>query len=176
MKTVTNKPILIKPSDRYRHAFLAMAAEYQQAGESYRHHELGQSSFAAFLELVDNDDQGIGLPAGYAPMTHFWLVKDEAILGESRLRHCLTPALEIEGGHIGYSIRPSQRHKGYGTLILALTLEQARGRGLRRIRVTCDTDNLASARVIEKNSGHLSGRTISNRSGQQIYQYWIDLL
>jgi len=97
------------------------------------------------------------------------------ILGESRLRHSLTPALEHHGGHIGYVIRPSQRRKGYGTLILALTLEKARALGIQRVRITCDTDNTGSVRIIEKNGGILSAQVISERSGKLISQYWIDL-
>lgn len=170
-----NKPRLIKPSNEHKLEFLEMMADYQQAGESYSQHQLAQQDFAAYLTQVRNDAQGIGLPAGYAPMTAFWLVKNDVILGESRLRHYLTPTLEIEGGHIGYSIRPSQRLKGYGTLILALTLEQAKEVALRRIRITCDTDNLASVRVIEKNGGLLSGYAISSRTGKRISQYWLDL-
>ena len=109
-------------------------------------------------------------------MTTYWLVKDnEIVLGESRLRHRLTPALENEGGHIGYAIRPRQRRKGYGTCILRLTLEKARDMGLDRVLVTCDTDNLASARIIEKNGGALAGYGISPQSGIQVSQYWIDL-
>jgi len=170
-----NKPILMSPSDQYQREFLEMAADYRQAGESYSQHRLAEQDFAAYLAQVAHDAQGIGLPAGYAPMSSFWLVKDGVIVGESRLRHYLTPALEIEGGHIGYAIRPSERGKGYGTLILALTLEQAKMRGLQRIRVTCDTDNLASVRVIEKNGGQLAGQAISTRTGKPIFQYWIDL-
>jgi predicted acetyltransferase len=170
-----SKPVLISPSDQYQQEFLEMVADYQQAGESYSQHQLAQQDFAAYLAQVRNDAQGIGLPAGYAPMSSFWLVKDRGIVGESRLRHYLTPALEVEGGHIGYAIRPSERGKGYGTLILALTLAQARSLGLQRIRVTCDTDNLASVRVIEKNGGQLAGQTISTRTGKPIFQYWIAL-
>ena len=65
-----------------------------------------------------------------------------------------------EGGHIGYVIRPSERRKGYGTLILGLALVQAHACGLDRVRFTCNTENIASARIIEKkwrNPGQLRG-------------------
>jgi predicted acetyltransferase len=41
--------------------------------------------------------------------------------------------------------------------------------------VTCDTDNIASARIIEKNGGLLSGHSTSPRSGKSVSQYWINL-
>lgn len=168
--------VLIKPSSDYQREFLDMITEYQKIGENHKHEGLARENFAAYLRKLQNDSQGVDLPEKYVPGTTFWLVRDDrVILGESRLRHYLTPALEVEGGHIGYNIRPSQRGKGYGTLILALTLERAGKLGLRRIRVTCDTDNIASARIIEKNGGILSGQAISTWSGKLISQYWIEL-
>ena len=109
------------------------------------------------------------------PENTFWLVLNSRILGRSKLRHWLTPELEHEGGHIGYDIRPSERRKGYGTLILELTLKRAKSLGFGRVLLTCDTDNVASARIIEKNGGKHSGQAVSNRSGKPISQYWIEL-
>ena len=109
-------------------------------------------------------------------MTLFWLVRGgTAIVGTSQLRHTLTPDLEHEGGHIGYNIRPSQRRKGYGTRLLGLLLGKARGLGLQRVLLTCDTDNVASARIIEKNGGRLDSDGISGKSGKPISRYWIEL-
>lgn len=110
------------------------------------------------------------------PESTHWLVRDgTTFVGFSRLRHRLAPALEHHGGHVGYAIRPSERGKGYGTRILALTLNKAREMGLDRVLVTCDTDNLASVRVIEANGGVLQNQSVSNRSGKMISRYWISL-
>jgi predicted acetyltransferase len=169
--------VLIEPARDYKLEFLDMVSEYQKAGEKYNRHATAREDFEDYLRKVRADSQSSGLPDGYVPMTDYWMIGDDrVVLGESRLRHYLTPRLEVEGGHIGYSIRPSQRRKGYGTLILALTLERARQLNLRRVRITCDTDNVASARIIEKNGGKLSGQAISQWSGVLISQYWIDLL
>ncbi|HLL72624.1 MAG TPA: GNAT family N-acetyltransferase [Pyrinomonadaceae bacterium] len=112
---------------------------------------------------------------GTSPTAHFFSSTREKWSGTARLRHQLTPALEHEGGHIGYDIRPSARRRGFGTLILALTLERARILGLARALLTCDTDNTASARIIERNGGALAARVVSNRTGKLISQYWIEL-
>jgi len=171
--------ILLVPSLKLKDGFLRMAAEFQDEGIIYSHHERARSDFDAFLEEMRGYARGLNLPADHVPWTNFCLVrKDEGgdtILGESRLRHYLSPALEVEGGHIGYAIRPSARRQGYGTRILALTLEKARDRGLRRVLVTCDADNFASRRIIEKNGGMLSGQAISPRTGVPVLQYWIEL-
>jgi predicted acetyltransferase len=168
--------VLVEPKTELKIAFQEMVLEYRAAGEYYTHHETALSDFVVFMAGIQSLLKGTNLPPNLVPMTTYWLVKDkEIVLGESRLRHRLTPALQNEGGHIGYAIRPAQRRKGYGTCILKLTLEKAREMGLDRVLVTCDTDNLASARIIEKNGGALAGYGISPQSGIQVSQYWIDL-
>jgi len=56
-------------------------------------------------------------------------------------------------GHIGYSIRPSERGKGYGNAILRLVLEKAKGYGLSEVLLQCNEKNIASQKVIENNGG-----------------------
>ena len=138
--------------------------------------ERAQGDIAAYVQRLQDFSQGVGLKKGVVPESTYWLVKDgTTFIGFSRLRHRLVPALEHHGGHVGYAIRPSERRKGYGTRLLALTLDKARERGLDRVLVTCDTDHVASVRVIEKNGGVLENQVISTRSGKRISRYWIAL-
>ncbi len=174
---------LVEPSLALGDAFWALLEDFRAAGEI--HHVPGSgagselATFARealpdFIRRLDERTRGIGL---HVPDSPFWLVRrsDGAVLGVSSLRHRLIPALEDVGGHIGYSIRPSERCKGYGTRILALTMEQARARGLGHLLLTCDTENLGSARVIEKNGGVLASSGFSARSGTHVSRYWIAL-
>ena len=85
------------------------------------------------------------------------------------------PHLEKEGGHIGYNIRPTERKKGYGTAILSLTLAKARGLGLKEVIVTCDSDNVGSLVIIEKNGGQHISTAASDHSGKQVNRYKIVL-
>ena len=96
---------------------------------------------------------GRNLPGGYVPASVFWLVENGEFIGEGSIRHWLTPALERFGGHIGYAVRPSRWNQGYGTIQLALLLAEAFNLGIRQALVTCDDDNAASYRVMEKNGG-----------------------
>ena len=57
------------------------------------------------------------------------------------------------GGHIGYWVRPSERGRGYGKLMLRLALPKARRLGIHNALVTCDLGNTASRKVIEANGG-----------------------
>lgn len=111
----------------------------------------------------------------YVRRRAFWLVDETGrILGGSGLRERGTPFLLYEGGHIGYDIRPSERRKGYGTLILALTLQKAREMGFKRVMLSCEPDYLPSVQVIVKNGGKFENTVISHR-GTPKARYWIDL-
>lgn len=171
---------LITPTCNLHSEFLDMLAEYQQVGESRMFDQnnltLIQENFSSYIQHLENNSKGINLKPSFVPATNFWLVINrKVILGESQLRHWLVPNLEHRGGHVGYMIRPSQRNKGYGTKILAMTLTKARNMGLKRVLLTCNQDNLASARVIQKNQGKLTSEGFLENSDKVISRYWIDL-
>lgn len=164
---------LIEPAEELRPEFLAMAEEYALAGDARYRPAL--EDFPAFLRRLLDGARGVGLRPGGVPCSTFWLTTGRRPVGVSRIRHRLTPELEDEGGHVGYDIRPSERMKGYGKLILTLTLAEARRLGLKRALLTCDADNVASAKVIEWNGGRLRSQAVSERSGKLISRYWIEL-
>ncbi len=103
------------------------------------------------------------------------MLNDNTLLGRSSIRHELTEHLRTLGGHIGYTIRPSQRKKGYGTAILALSLIETKNIGLKKVLVTCDESNKASAKIIEKNGGLLKDKYFSDELSEPKRRYWIDL-
>ncbi len=164
---------LIEPTVKLEADFLAMADEFLVVGDE--RYESARGDFPAYLERLLNAARDENLPPDRVPANNFWLVSDNRILGRSTLRHRLTSALKHEGGHIGYDIRPAERRKGYGSLILKLTLLKAKELGLSRVLLTCDADNIGSVKVIENNGGVLSGRAISKKNNKPILQYWIEL-
>ena len=93
---------------------------------------------------------------------------DEEVVGFLALRHSLNAWLLEEGGHIGYSVRPSRRGQGHASRALALAVRRSAELGLDRVLVTCDEDNVASARTIERNGGVYE----DTRNGKR--RYWID--
>ena len=98
----------------------------------------------------------------------------DRLLGAVNIRHYLNDALLKEGGHIGDGIRPSERRKGYATELVRLALEECRKLGIQRVLMTCDKDNVGSARSIIKNGGVLENEFI-NSDGEIEQRYWIDL-
>ena len=169
---------LVEPTVELEAAFASMVEEYRRAAEDLYQNipELGRGDFAAYVQRLHDNARELNLKPGYVAWSTFWLVRDgRRILGVSRLRHRLSEGLLTSGGHIGYDIRPSERGKGYGTTILALTLAQAGQLGIRRALVTCLADNAASARIIQKNGGVLQDEIFSEQMGGQLKRYWIDL-
>ena len=169
---------LVELERKHEAQLVSLFEDFQAVGQEgfLSDWERAQGDIAAYVKRLKDFSQGVGLAEGVVPESTYWLVRDgTAFIGFSRLRHRLVPALEHHGGHVGYAIRPSERRKGYGTRILALTLDKAREMGLERALVTCDTDNVASVRVIEANGGVLENQLISNRSGKRIARYWITL-
>lgn len=160
-------------------ALIDLANDFYAAGEQrYREvtPEMTWEEFTALLRRLEAGAHEGSLEPGRVPQSVYWLVRNgNELLGSSHLRHRLTPMLEHEGGHIGYVIRPSERGKGYATLLLALTLEKAREMDLPGVLVTCDDDNISSARVIEKNGGQLLNKVVSKISGKPVRRYWIAL-
>lgn len=166
--------VLADPDEKYVDALLEMAKEYLDAGEDHRYGSALDDA-AGYIADLRRMASGIDLPDHLVRENTFWAVRGTRMLGQVRLRHELTEGLRIEGGHIGYDVRPSERRKGYGTEMLRLGLEKARAIGLERVMLTCDTDNIASAKIIESNGGKLTGTAASPRSGKTINQYWIEL-
>jgi len=166
---------LIEPSVDLQDEFSEMVQEFlDQAGVLAWNGAL--DDFAAFVQRLLNEALPEKVNPGWVPCTHYWLVTCSGrVVGTSRLRHWLVPHLEREGGHIGYEVQPSERGKGYGTCLLALTLRKAAARGLSRVLVTCDEDNAPSRRVIERHGGEIAGEGVSERTGKPIPRYRIEL-
>lgn len=93
---------------------------------------------------------------GYrVPQAIYWLLKDGKPVGIGKLRYFLTDALRQSGGHIGYSIAPDMRGRGYATELLRLVLKEAAHKGVERALITVNNSNPASVRVALKCGGKI---------------------
>jgi predicted acetyltransferase len=149
---------LIEPLAAFEASYRSYVRELMDRGEPMVPFSLmlPHHHFGALLANLAAAARGEGLPGGFVPHSSYWLVRhDLEIVGISNLRHHLTESLRVEGGHIGYSVRPSARGHGLATELLRATLERARARGIVTALITCMRSNLASARVIMKNGGRL---------------------
>lgn len=131
--------------------------------------------FEAFLRVFEDCENGIGLPEGFVPHVTYWLVVDEEVVGVSNLRLRLTESLLRLGGHIGYGVKPSARRKGFATLMLRETLVKAKEYGIDPCMVTCNKENIASAKTILNNGGVLDSEEYLDEIKETIQRYWIKL-
>jgi len=97
------------------------------------------------------------------------------VVGRVSIRHELNAYLAEVGGHIGYGVRPGFRRRGYATGILRQSLAVAASVGLERVLVTCDSDNVGSATVIE-NCGGVLEKIVPSRDGSvPKRRYWVEV-
>ena len=170
---------LILPCEEYLQSYLEACREYKEHNvATYSFHD--PDKFDEWKDIIfqryADYRKGLNLEPGWVPGTTFWLVEDGEFIGMGGVRHRLNEGLERFGGHIGYGIRYSKWNKGYGTLQLKLLLQEAAKLGISRVLITCNDDNIGSARVIEKNGGK-HWDTIDNTIDgvfRRTRRYWID--
>ncbi len=165
---------LIDPQVSYQKEYLAMLQDWINTGEEMVPFPLGyeHTDFPKMVEkLLESKNVR---DKGFVFHSTHWLMNDEnKIVGVSNLRHELNDNLLIEGGHIGYGIRPGYRKKGYATKILALTLEKAKALGIQKALITCNKENIGSAKTILNNKGVLEKEHLVDGKMQQ--NYWIEI-
>lgn len=128
--------------------------------------------FDYYLEHLEQKDEA----DGKVPDSVFFLLDEDRdrLLGAVNIRHYLNEKLLIDGGHIGDGIRPSERRKGYATEMIRLALVECKRLGIDKVLITCDKDNIGSAKSIRKNGGILENEFVTS-DGDIVQRYWIVL-
>jgi len=168
---------LVKPTIKYKTTFLEAQKEFEPEGRADNKLKELNGDFSAYVKILRNQEKGKELPAGYVSATVYWLIDGNKFIGKASVRHKLTKVLRLWGGHIGYEIRPSERKKGYGSKILALSLKKAKKLGIKKVFVTCNEDNLGSKKIIEKNGGVFIGKVkvkVGKDAKKIKLRYWIN--
>src|ERR671930_1142839 len=111
--------------------------------------------WAAYLHRLEQQRRGLDLPPDRVPATFLVAEVGGDLVGRVSIRHELNAFLTELGGHVGFGVRPAHRRRGYAGEILRQALVIARAVGVDAALVTCDEDNVASARVIEGAGGVL---------------------
>lgn len=111
------------------------------------------------------------------PSETFMLIreKDNKLLGIINIRLALNKALLEHGGHIGYSIRPTERRKGYNSYQLYQALKLCNKLDIKKVLITCNKDNIASSKSIKKFGGILENEVIDPTDNILTQRYWINV-
>lgn len=127
--------------------------------------------------MTKNEIDVANIPQPRVPaLTYFYIrEEDDEIVGMINLRLSLNDFLKLEGGHIGYCIKPTERRKHYATDMLSKALKVYEVLGINEVIISCDKCNVASANVIMNCNGELYSEFYSETFKEVIQKYIIKL-
>ncbi len=163
-------------------AYAAQLLSYKQETLAIEPHINGVGGLDSFedialwLEFLHQKADETTCPPGFVPDSSWLCIRqsDNRLVGMINIRHRLNDWLLDYGGHIGYSVRPDERGKGYAKAQLRLALDKCRALQLPRVLLTCDEDNEASRRTI-LSCGGVYEDTRTKPDGERLQRYWITL-
>jgi len=169
---------LVKPTIEYEQ----QAYEYIQEFKKYNSNISGSGAldeyegrYNEYLELLEKCRTNP--PKKWVKSETFMLIResDNKLIGMINIRLNLNEVLLERGGHIGYSVRPTERRKGYNSYQLYKALEYCKENGLEKVLITCNKENIASAKSIQKYGGILENEVLEEETNEVVQRYWINL-
>lgn len=176
--------ILVRPSIEYRNQAINLINEVEKVDKDK---EIRYAGFSGLQKYKDNYEEWLKeiekytkketLPKEWVIGNVFFSVrkKDNKLVGIINIRHELNDYLYNYGGHIGYSILPSERRKGYGFKQLLLGLDYCKSIQINRVLITCLDYNIGSSKTIEKAGGILENIVRNEKKDEILKRYWISL-
>ena len=128
-------------------------------------------SIPEWVQFTENTKNKESVTPGFVTAHTFFALDNSKIVGIINARHELNDYLLNFGGHIGYSVRKSERRKGYAKAMLSYTVDFLFSLGLEKVLITCDKKNIASKRTIESCGGILENEVATE--DRTTLRYWI---
>ena len=130
-----------------------------------------------FIRMSIEREDPKNVPENLVPATQFLFIRkdDNRLLGMLQVRHCFNDYLEKYAGHIGYSIRPSERRRGYAKEMLKAALPFCREIGLKKVLITCIDGNIGSEKTILANGGVYESTVREPNDNEDLKRFWITL-
>ena len=111
-------------------------------------------NYEGWLEKLEEDYTRQPSEEKVPVRTYFFVREsDNKIIGMINIRLALNESLKKYGGHIGYSIRPTERGNGYNKINLYFGLKVCKEYGIEEVFMDADKDNPASWKTIESLGG-----------------------
>ena len=171
--------IFLRPTAEYAGQIIQCKQEYLAAGSSMdgcgpMRRTDDPMEYIEKCALKENPET---CPADLVPATQLMLVRkeDNKVLGFLQIRHEFNDYLSKFGGHIGYSVRPSERRKGYAKQMLKMALSFCREIGLDKVLITCTDGNVGSEKTILANGGFYESTVHEPNSDRDLKRFWIEL-
>lgn len=168
---------LVTPSLEHEKPYYEMLSEWEAIEHriypgAVRLRGMDYINWLKYLEINKNKET---CPSHLAPSDTFFLMNNyNRIIGAISIRHYLNEELLETGGHIGYGIRPTERKKEYAKNMLKMAIEKCKTMGMKRVLITCNKDNIASAKTIISNGGVLENEVVES-NGNIVQRYWIQI-
>lgn len=173
------KCILVKPDPSFKSDIQAFRQEMLDANSSMDgtgplRRMADIKEWLDFNRRCENDET---VPENWVTCEQYMYVReaDNKIVGMIQFRHYFNDFLEKYGGHIGYSVRPTERRKGYATRMLAECLKICKSHGLEKVLVTCRQENEGSRRTILANGGVYESTVYCEPDEVYLERYWIQI-
>ena len=160
---------LIKLSNEKKHEIYDMLQEIPSDENGFINSMNGKSlkMFDHWLDVSISKSLGRGLEDWEVPQSIYLLLVDGYPVGMGKIRHELTEFLQKQGGNCAYAIRPSERSKGYGKILLKFLIKETKKLNINKVLLTIRRDNNYSLNVALSNGG-----VIENQTSNKVY-VWI---
>lgn len=171
--------ILTRPTEEYAEQISAYRQECLDAGSSMdgcgalRRTE----NPAEFIKMSLEGENPETLRPDHVPATQFLFLRkrDNRLVGMLQVRHYFNDYLEKYAGHIGYSVRPSERRKGYAKEMLKTALPFCREIGIEKALIVCIDGNIGSEKTILANGGVYESTVHEPQRDRDLKRFWITL-
>ena len=171
--------LLIRPRSEYAGQIIEYRQEFLDAGDSMDGtRPLRRTpNPEEYIRICSEYENPLKVPARLVPATQFLFLRksDNKLVGMIQVTNSFKDYLEKNAGHIGYSVWPSERRKGYAKEMLSMTLPFCREIGIDKVLITCIDGNIGSEKTILANGGIYEYAIHEPDENVNLKRFWITL-